>query len=277
MIPFDFEYYRPDTIKEALELYSSLDSRGLAPLYYGGGTEIISMSRLNTVRTGAVIDIKAIPECNILEIRDNQLITGAAITLTQVLESPLFPLLGKSGGRVADHTIRDKITIGGNLCGKIIYREAILPFLLADSEIVLVGPEGERKVKIQDVFQEIMRLKPGELLVQVITGVEYLSLPHNAIKTTRIDKIDYPLVSIAALKKDGQIRMAVSGLSAFPFRSALFEKELNNTQVNLNSRISNAMGCIPAPVLSDIQASAEYRGFVFKNSLTKIIRELEVT
>jgi xanthine dehydrogenase molybdenum-binding subunit len=277
MIPFDFEYYRPDTIKEALELYSSLDSRGLAPLYYGGGTEIISMSRLNTVRTGAVIDIKAIPECNILEIRDNQLITGAAITLTQVLESPLFPLLGKSGGRVADHTIRDKITIGGNLCGKIIYREAILPFLLADSEIVLVGPEGERKVKIQDVFQEIMRLKPGELLVQVITGIEYLSLPHNAIKTTRIDKIDYPLFSIAALKKDGQIRMAVSGLSAFPFRSALFEKELNNTQVNLNSRISNALGCIPAPVLSDIQASAEYRKFVFKNSLQKIIRELEVS
>jgi CO/xanthine dehydrogenase FAD-binding subunit len=274
MIPFEFEYYRPDTLGEAVELYQSLHSKGLAPLYYGGGTEIISMGRLNTIHTGAVIDIKAIPECNILEIKDNQLITGSAVTLTRVLESSLFPLLGKSGGRVADHTIRGKITIGGNLCGKIIYREAILPFLLADSEMVIASPGGERRVNIQDVFQQTMQLNPGELLVQVVTGKEYLSLPHDGVKKTRIDKIDYPLVSIAALKKDGQVRVAVSGLCAFPFRSAMIEAEINNQDLNLKNRVNNTIHHLPAPILSDIHASAEYREFVFKNTLLKIIREL---
>jgi xanthine dehydrogenase molybdenum-binding subunit len=274
MIPFDFEYYRPDMLGEALELYRNLDSRGLKPLYFGGGTEIISMARLNSIRTGAVIDIKSIPECNVLEMREDQLVVGAAVNLTRVMESALFPLLGKSGGRVADHTIRGKITIGGNLCGKIIYREAILPFLLAESEVIIAGPAGERKINIQEVFDQTMRLGPGELLIQVVTGNEYLSLPHNEVKKTRIDKIDYPVVSIAALKKDGRIRVAVSGLCAFPFRSQMIEEEINNQNLDLRERVANTIRHFPAPILSDIQASAEYREFVYKNTLFKMIREL---
>lgn len=277
MIPFDFEYYRPETIKETVGLYQSLNSSGLAPFYYGGGTEIISMARLNTVHTGAVIDIKAIPECNVLEIKDNQLITGAAVTLTRVMESAFFPLLGKSGGRVADHTIRGKITIGGNLCGKIIYRETVLPFLLAESEVIIAGPGGDRRMKIQDVFQQTIQLNPGELVIQIITGAEYLSLPHDEVKKTRNDKIDYPIVSIAALKKDGRIRVAVSGLCAFPFRSISIEDEINNHSLDLKVRVDNTIRHLPASILSDIHASAEYREFVFKNTLLKIIRELSET
>jgi CO/xanthine dehydrogenase FAD-binding subunit len=274
MIPFDFEYYRPETLKEAVELYQNLNSRGLAPLYYGGGTEIISMARLNTVRTGAVIDIKAISECNVFEIKDQHLITGAAVTLTLLMESPLFPLLAKSGGRVADHTIRDKITLGGNLCGKIIYREAVLPLLLAESEVLITGPGGERRIKIQEVFQQTMRLAPGELVVQVITDAEFLSLAHDQVKKTRLDKVDYPLVTIATLKKEGRIRVAISGLCAFPFRSILMEAEINNQELDLKARVNNAMRHLPAPVLSDIQGSAGYREFVFKNTLFRIVREL---
>lgn len=275
MIPFDFEYYRPDTLQEAVELYQRLNTRGLAPLYFGGGTEIISMARLSTVRTGAVIDIKSIPECNVLEIKGDQLIIGTAITLTRVLESALFPLLAKSGGRVADHTIRDKITIGGNLCGKIIYREAILAFLLAESEAVIAGPAGERRVPIRDLFQQTMQLNPGELLVQIITDREYLSLPHDEVKKTRIDKIDYPIVSIAMLKKDGWTRVALSGLCAFPFRSAVMEEAVNDYHLDPEVRAGNCLRNLPAPVLSDIQASAGYREFVFKNTLAKMIREFE--
>lgn len=274
MIPFDFEYYRPDSLGDAVELYQSLNSRGLSPLYYGGGTEIISMARLNTVKTGAVIDIKAIPECNVLEIKDNQLVTGATVTLSQLMGSMLFPLLAKSGGRVADHTNRDKITLGGNLCGKIIFREALLPFLLAESDVLIAGPYGERKAKIQDIFHQTLQLNPGELVVQIITDADYLSLPHDEVKKTRLDKIDYPLVTIAALKKDRRIRVAVSGLCAFPFRSRQIEAAVNDPNFNLKDRVNNTLRHLPAPVLSDIQASAEYREFVFKNTLLKIVREL---
>ncbi len=275
MIPFDFEYYRPDTLEEAIGLYQSLEERGLKPLYYGGGTEIISMARLNSIYTGAVIDIKVIPECQKLEIVEGQLIIGSVITLTEIMESNLFPLLGKSGGRVADHTIRDKITIGGNLCGKIFYREAILPLLLAESEVVIAGPGGERRVGIQEVFQQTMQLSPGELVVQIITEQEYMFLPHRGIKKTRLDKVDYPLISIAVLKKAEQIRMAVSGLCGFPFRSFAMEQELNNRSLALEERVRRLTGHLPAPILSDLQGSAEFRKFVFQNTLLNIVRDLD--
>ena len=63
MVPFDFAYYRPQSIAEATALFAALERDGKRPLYYGGGTEIITLSRLNLVRTAAVIDIKSIPEC----------------------------------------------------------------------------------------------------------------------------------------------------------------------------------------------------------------------
>jgi len=49
MIPFDFEYYRPKKIKEAIQLFNRLKSSGREPIYYGGGTEIISMARVHNI------------------------------------------------------------------------------------------------------------------------------------------------------------------------------------------------------------------------------------
>ena len=63
MIPYDFDYYRPKTLVEALELSRRLKLSGQKVLYYGGGTEFISMSRLNNIYTDAVIDIKERGEC----------------------------------------------------------------------------------------------------------------------------------------------------------------------------------------------------------------------
>lgn len=232
------------------------------------------MARLNAIHTGAVIDIKAIPECNILETQEDRLVIGSAVTLTRIMESHLFPLLGKSGGRVADHTVRDKVTLGGNLCGKIIYREAVLPLLLAESEVELAGPYGKRRVKIQDVFNQTMQLAPGEMVVQLLTETNYINLPHRGIKKTSLDKIGYPVVTLAVLVKENRYRLAVSGLCAFPFRSTPVEEILNDPNLTLEARVTQIPGQLPGPILSDIHGSAPYREFVFKNTLLKTIREL---
>lgn len=122
MIPFDFEYYKPKTIEEFVNLFNTLTDLEKSPIYYGGGTEIISMARMHNVHTEAVIDIKGIPECNVHEIKNNELIIGSAITLTNIAEADYFPLLSSTVKRIADHTIQGKITLGGNLAGSIIYK-----------------------------------------------------------------------------------------------------------------------------------------------------------
>lgn len=167
MIPFEFTYLKPDTLQEAVQAYREFALAGRSPLYYSGGSEIITMCRTGTIRPGAVIDLKGIPECGALSRGEDWLTLGAALTLNQIKESKAFPLLTLACGRIADHTNQCRITLGGNLCGTIRYREASLPLLLCDAQTVLLGPEGMKTLPFDSAFQGRMHLNPGEMVVQV--------------------------------------------------------------------------------------------------------------
>jgi CO/xanthine dehydrogenase FAD-binding subunit len=275
MISFDFQYDRPESIEEAVRAFQRAESAGLEPIYYSGGTEIISMARLNLLRTGAVIDIKGIPECNEMTVRQDQFVIGSAITLTNVVESNLYPLLSETSRNVADFTNRNKITIGGNLCGKFYYREALLPFLLADSQVVLAGAGGLRQVSIDLVMNGEPRLEKGELLVQIISEARYLALPFITVKKTKQEKIDYPIVRVTGVRAAEGIRMAFSGVSEAAFRSRELEEVLNDTALPVQERIEVAIRRWPYPILNDILSSAAYRTFVLRNTLTDAMEALE--
>lgn len=275
MIPFDFEYYRPESIDIAIDTFKQLDAAGKQPMYYGGGTEIISMGRMNNLKTGAVIDLKDIADCKVMEFRLDQLVIGSSVTLTQIHEANLFPLLAQAGARIADHTIQNKITLGGNLCGTIIYKEAVLPLLLADSLASIAGPGGERTIPIDSIFKERMQLDKGEFVVQIKTEKQYLSYPYVHVKQTKQDKINYPLVTICAMSVGGGIRFAFSGVCDFPFRSTAMESELNNHALTLEERIDKATQLTPGPIPTNLEGSAEYRKFIMKGLLNSIINRLE--
>ncbi|MBO9129431.1 FAD binding domain-containing protein [Bacillus sp. 165] len=275
MIPFDFEYYQPHSIREAVQLFYKLYREKKQPLYYGGGTEIITLGRNKQAFTKAVIDIKEIPECNVLGQHKNHLVLGTALTLTQVAEASVFPLLGKTAAKIADHTARNKITLGGNIVGEVPYREAVLPFLLTNSTLVVAGMEGVRYVPIHQMFIEKLRLNKGEFLVQMITDIEYVTLPYYTVKKRKLEKIDYPLVTMSALKKGNNIRMAFSGLCAFPFRSLYMEAEINNHSLRMEERIERTILQIPASVLDDLRGSKDYRLFVLKNMLLDMVTSFE--
>lgn len=274
MIPFDFDYYRPDTIDEAVEIYKYLQSQGKQPLYYGGGTEIITMARAHNIFTKAVVDLKGIPECNLLEFQNDQLVIGSAVTLTNISESKLFPLLGRTAARVADHTAQCKVTLGGNIAGNIIYREALLPLLLSDSQVLIAGENGQRQVPIYEVFNEQLRLNKGEFIVKITTDKVFTTLPHIHVKKTKVEKIDYPLITVAALKKDNQIRLAFSGLCSFPFRSLQMEDDLNDENYDYDTRINNVLGHLPAAILNDISGTDKYREFVLRDTLANTMKML---
>lgn len=275
MIPFDFEYYKPETVEEAADLYSDLKSRGKKPLYYGGGTEIISMARAFNIYTEAVVDIKGIPECNTQELSDDKLIIGSAVTLTQIAESNLFPLLGLTVQRIADHTIQDKITLGGNIAGTIIYKEAVLPLLISDSEVTIAGEGGRRQIRLKDIFDKEIKLQDGEFIVNVSVSSRFASLPYLHAKRTKSDKIDYPLVTLAALKDNNRINIAFSGVCRFPFRSSSIEDHLNDISNPINIRINNIIDNMPDVILSDLAGSADFRKFMLQKMLMEVLDRLE--
>ncbi len=275
MIPLNFEYYRPETLADTVDIFDKLDAEGKQPMYYGGGTEIISMGRMSNLTTGALIDLKEIADCKVLEYQQEQLVIGSSVTLTQIHETNLFPLLSQAGARIADHTIQNKITLGGNLCGTIIYKETVLPLLLSDSQVFIAGPGGQRTVPINSVFKERMQLGKGEFVAQIKVDKKYVSCPYVHVKQTKQDKITYPLVSICTMAVSGGIRAAFSGVCGFPFRSIAMEEELNDRSRSMEQRIDKAIDLTPGPILADLEGSMEYRKFIIKGLLNSIINQLE--
>ncbi|MZK51099.1 FAD binding domain-containing protein [Clostridium beijerinckii] len=273
MIPFDFEYYKPETADEAVLLYADLSTKGKKPLYYGGGTEIISMSRAYNIDTEAVIDIKGITECNVMELKDNKLTIGSAVTLTQIAEANLFPLLSLAVKRIADHTVQGKITLGGNIAATIIYRESVLPLLLSDSTIVIAYSGGRKEVSFKEIFDKRIGLNKGELIVSVAIDEKFLNLPYLHVKRTKNDKIDYPLITIAALKNDDYINIAFSGVCDYPFRSSEIEEYLNDESMSNDDKIDKVIDSIPGQILSDLLGSSDFRKFMLKKMLLEIIEK----
>lgn len=262
-------------MEEAVQAHQQFTKEGKRAFWYAGGSEIITMSRAGAIHPDAVIDIKRIPDLNELTFDGKTLRIGAVVTLNIVKESGLFPLLGLACGRISDHTNQCRITLGENLCGTIIYRETSLPLLLADADVTVCGSAGVRTLPLREVFRQRMRLETDELVTQLHIPAWALKAKHFHAKHTANEKIDYPVVTLCALWRGDCLCAAFSGVCPFPFRSRKIEAVLNDKSLPPEKRAQKAAELLPAPPLSDAEASGEYRVFVLQNALTALLEDWE--
>lgn len=275
MLPFNFRYFKPDSAQEAVGLFERVRKEGEVPYYFSGGTELITLGRIGLDYADAVIDLKGLPGYEGIFAHDKYLVIGGGTTLTAISEHPSFPLLSKTVSQIADRTSRNKITLAGNICAKIFYREAVLPLLLSDCVVGIIGPEGLSYKPIETVFNRNILLADGQYVYTILIEKEFLSLPYYTRKRRKQWDVGYPLITVAALKKDGKVRMAVSGLCPFPFRSAEMESLLNEQAGSAEDKAEKAMSALPSPILDDVEGSSEFRLYVLKNMMADAIRELE--
>ena len=274
MIPYDLVYQRPRTLEEAVRLFERNRADGLQPAYYAGGTEILSFIRQNRIRLDALIDIKEISECRSAGRKDGHVVLGAALSLNEVIDSGLFPLLSAACSRIADHTVRNRLTLGGNLCGRLPYREAVLPLLAAEAEAEVAGPAGSRWESLTGLFDKRLRLQPGHLLLRMRVQLEATRSPSFHGRRQRGTRVDYPLVTCCLLKMDGESRLAVSGACGYPVRDPEAEKPLNDSSLDRREKIERVAAHYAPRIRGDFRASGEYRSFLFERILAEGLNEL---
>jgi len=273
MIPFKFSYVVPDTIEEAVQAWNSAEKRGVNPLYYSGGTEIITLCRDQKIEPGLIIDIKKIPDCNTL-VQNETSTFGSALTLNKIIESTNIPILARTLERIADHTIRNKLTLGGNIIGRLPYREAVLPFMVLYGSVQIASANGIRTENISDFFNKRMLLKKGELLVN-------LSLKNDKNDNwfyKRKEKsgiIDYPILTACFTGKPGNIKMALSGSFSYPIRDKEVEIILNNKSLDHRKRAAAVVDSMNNLFRSDFRASADYRKHLLKLTIKDALIYLE--
>ncbi len=274
MIPFNFVYHRPASLAEAVEAYARADRDGLNPAYLAGATEITTFCRIGRMKPGAVVDIKRIPECRARGEAGDDLIFGAALTLNELIEADSFPLL-RQASVIVDHTVRNRLTLGGNIAGMLPYRETVLSLLLGDATARLVAPAGERTVALADVFSERLLLQPGEMLAQIKVPKAMVARPWFYRRRVRKGRFDYPLVTTCFLQVNDALRMAVSGAFGFPLRCREAEQVLNDGAIPLAKRPAAVVAAFPHAILEDMRASAAYRRMLFERCVGEALAALK--
>ena len=273
MISADIAYLRPDNAEEAVDAWS----RHEGARYLAGGTEITTSARRTAAYDlRACIDIKRIPEVNVHEIRAGRLHLGATLSLSDVAEGDAFPLLTATIRGIADHTVRNRLTLGGNLAGLLPYREVALPLLLADASVLSIAPgrkdaQASRKERnLREIFDKRLVLAPGELLLSFSVPIEAPEWPWSHQRRTRTGPVDYPLVTTAMVRYGNAVRLAISGAHPYPVRSDAADAALSEEGVSGIPKALAAFG----PIRTDARASAEYRTALLKNMVRASLEEL---
>lgn len=170
MYPPNFEYYAPTTVQEAIGL---LEQHHGEAKVLAGGQSLIGMMKLRLAEPAALVDINRIPNLAYLREDDRCLCIGALTRTAELGRSELvrskYPLLSDAGVEIADPTVRNWGTVGGNVAHGDPGNDLPACMLAADAEFAVQGPKGSRAIPARKFYQDsfVTALQPNELLTEV--------------------------------------------------------------------------------------------------------------
>lgn len=166
----DFEYESPTSLAEAVALLATHDGRA-RPL--AGGTDLIDHVRTGRLTPEVVVDVKRIPELNVLELSDRGLRLGAAVPCYRIYESAQvrrdYAALVDACSIIGGIQIQSRASVGGNLCNSGPAADSIPALIVLGATCLIAGPHGEREVPVEAFCTGPGKnvLQRGELLVEL--------------------------------------------------------------------------------------------------------------
>lgn len=168
-----YDYFCPTSIQEACELLSkySTDAKVIA-----GGTDLMVQIRDEDKRCTNikhVIDISHIKEMSFIKEEGNTIIIGALTTHDDVYKSQLIkdkvPFLSEAAFSVGSPQIRNRGTIGGNICNASPAADTVPPLIALDSEVKIVSIRGVRVVPLSSIYVKanVNNLAPDEIVTEI--------------------------------------------------------------------------------------------------------------
>jgi aerobic carbon-monoxide dehydrogenase medium subunit len=278
-----FEYYRPDTVDEALAL---LAEHGGDAKVLAGGQSLIPTMNFRLAQPAVLVDLNRVDAlAHVTEAVDGGLLLGA-MTRQRVLETHpqvtrRYPLLAEAMPHVAHPQIRNRGTLGGSLAHADPAAELPAVTVALDARIKLRSSGGERELAMRDFFTGLFAtaLEPGELVTAIVlpppvprTGWAFLEVARR--------HGDYALVGVAArVSLDGNgrctdTRVVLLSVGEGPVASAGAAQALAG-QAPTPAAIAAAAAAAQAETdpPGDIHASAAYRkhlvGILTRRALEK--------
>jgi carbon-monoxide dehydrogenase medium subunit len=241
-------YARPGSLGEAIELLVADDgARALA-----GGQTLINVMKARAGSPDALIDLGGIPELKGIELgADGTLEIGAMTTYTELVassEARARPIIGEVCAQIADVQVRNRGTIGGNLCTSDPTNHLPPLFAALGAQMTIKGRSGERTVPASEFFLGVYMtaVASGELLTKITVpagrgdGFAAVTLG-----------VEGTCIASAAASVNGSVTIALGCVDAVPV--VLQPASADDDAVRAAVRDAN----LEPP--SDVHASSEYR------------------
>jgi carbon-monoxide dehydrogenase medium subunit len=259
MLLREVQYVRPSTIEEAIEaLASNEGARALA-----GGQTLVNVMKARAAAPSVVVDLNDLRELREISRDGDGLRIGAMVTYSQLMREETLPILAEVAAMIADVQVRNRGTLGGNICLNDPTNH--FPPLVAalDARMHVRGRDGNRELRADEFFLGVYftAVAEGELLTHVTFPADGARHGFDAV-TLGTDGTC--IVNAAAAVTDGRARIALGCVAATP---VVLESDANDDAVRQAVRGAN----LDPP--SDVHASADYRRHLAEVCAMRAVRK----
>ena len=238
-----FEYLSPKSIKEALSL---LAKHGPKAKLIAGGTDLISEMRWGEWRPQYVLGLSQIPGLDEIQFdKSTGLRMGAGCTIGEIERSKVikenYPLMAQAASVLGSMEIRNRATVGGNLCTAAPSADMPPSLLVHGAKAVIATQKGEKLLALEDFFTGPKKtiLNHDELLVRLEMPPMEPNSAGEYIKFGRRNAMEIAMIGVAALitLEDGKntckaARLAFATAAPTPIRSREAEKLLTGKKLS---------------------------------------------
>ena len=263
------DYEKAESVEEAVRL---LAAGGGSARAMAGGTDLLPKARGGVFETNLIVDVKAIPELNVLSYDSgNGLTLGAAVPCYKIYSDAdvkaHYPGLLDAATLIGGIQIQGRASIGGNLCNAVPSADSIPALIALGATANIEGPDGSRQVAVEDFCTGPSKnvLKTGELLVSLSipapaanSGARYLRfIPRNEMD------IAVAGVGVSVELDNGNFksaRLALAAVGPTPLfvkavGAALAGKPANDETIAAAGQIAKDA----ATPITDMRGTIEYR------------------
>jgi CO/xanthine dehydrogenase FAD-binding subunit len=276
-IACEFDYARPAKLPEALRRLARKVPGGAVVL--AGGTDLVPWLRDGAVSPGLLVDVKGLAELRGIRLKAGKLWMGANTTFAEIIESPLVrrhaPILMEAAGMVASVGVRNRATIGGNLCSAVPCCDSGPALLVYGATLHVATPRGPSRISATKWFRGPR--KTALARGGVVTGISIPVGKHAGAfaKLKRYRGEDLAQASVAVrVDAQGAWQVAYGSVAPTPIRGPQVERLLKGVKKPDAALLKKAAALAEAEVapITDIRGSQVYRRLMVGVMLRRTVR-----
>ena len=273
MLLREVSYARPSTVEEAVSLLTEHDgARALA-----GGQTLVNVMKQRAASPDVLVDLADLDELRAISVSGTTLEIGPMATLAAIMRSSEVevsrPILAATAATVADVQVRNRGTLGGNICVNDPTNH-FPPLLVAlGASMTIRSAVGERVVTAEEFFVGVFETAVGEgdLLTRISVPAAGKGTGDGMAGVTLGAHGTY-VANAAASVVDGTWRIALGCVDAVPHRAAAVESALVRADVDeaaVRSAVEGLGATLKPP--ADVHASADYRRSLAETSTVRAV------